>query len=180
MVTRFFREDLAGRQVFLFVTAEVLDQVASRFSLDHTDFIRAIAGEPGSIEASQVAQRAVRLCATGRWRNSPTVVYPPYVAHLCLFVYAAATDEAEDLAGHSYYPRLRRILELPENEGSLAGFQELSDRVWTDPVSYTHLPHALLEFRRCPKGLSSAPSRVDVRVFGEYSPSNIQRFHARS
>ena len=132
MVTRFFREDLAGRQVFLFVTAEVLDQVASRFSLDHTDFIRAIAGEPGSIEASQVAQRAVRLCATGRWRNSPTVVYPPYVAHLCLFVYAAATDEAEDLAGHSYYPRLRRILELPENEGSLAGFQELSDRVWTD------------------------------------------------
>jgi len=98
MVTRFFREDLAGRQVFLFVTAEVLDQVASRFSLDHTDFIRAIAGEPGSIEASQVAQRAVRLCATGRWRNSPTVVYPPYVAHLCLFVYAAATDEAEDLA----------------------------------------------------------------------------------
>jgi hypothetical protein len=132
MVSRFFREDLAGRQVFLFATAEVLDEVGSKFSLGHSDYVRAIAGPPGSVEASQVAQRAVRLCASGKWRDAPGAVYPPYLAHLCLFVYAAATDEAEDLAGHSYYPRLRRVLGLPENEGSLAGFQDLSDRVWTD------------------------------------------------
>jgi len=132
LIARFFREDLAGRQVFLYVTAEVLDQVASAFSMDHTDFVSAIAGPPGSFEASQVAHRAVKICDRGHWRDSSEAIYPPYVAHLCLFAYAAASDEAEDLAGHSYYPRLRRLLGLPEDEGALSGFHELSDRVWND------------------------------------------------
>jgi hypothetical protein len=132
LATRFFRTEMAGRQVFLFATGELLDEVASTFSLTHSDFVRGVAGLPGSERARLVAQRAVNLCSNGQWRKRSSVFFPPYVAHLCLFVYAAGIDEVQEMAGNSYYPKLRRVLGLPETGGAITDFDELSDRVWTD------------------------------------------------
>jgi hypothetical protein len=76
-----------------------------------------------------VARRAVALKERWRRGRSPDEP-PPYIAYLALFVIAAGTDD-EDLPEHAYYPRLRRLLGLPEEGGALPDFDRLQE-VWRD------------------------------------------------
>jgi hypothetical protein len=125
-----FREEFAGRRVFLFVTEDDLDVIGRDMGAGLESFFRAVTGgPPGDPKAALVARRAVAQKDSWR-RRRPLEGPPPYIAYLALFVIAAGTDD-EDLPEHAYYPRLRRQLGLPETGGALPDFYGLQD-VWRD------------------------------------------------
>ena len=124
----FFREEFAGKQIFLFVDEGLIADLARKHDLPDNSFL-TVAGAPGP-NAANVASRCLAYCDRGRWRDSPAAVYPPYLVHLALFALAAGLDE-HDLPDNAYYNRLRRYLGLPD-DGHLTGFDRLGDEVWKD------------------------------------------------
>src|SRR4051812_45143972 len=104
----FFREELAGRPIFLFVDEGLLGALEKKHDLPEDSFLSAIA--PG-VDARNVAARCLELCNKGGWRSATGLFYPPYLGYLALFVLAAGLEE-EDLPDNAYYNRLRRYLGL--------------------------------------------------------------------
>jgi hypothetical protein len=122
LATHFFRPEMAGRSVFLYVTQELLDDLGARTSDTWRDFVAAAkAGHPWRpSNLHNVCQKALHCLETWRLHNLP---YPPYLPYLGLFVLAAGKEG--DFAPHAYYPRLRELLgEL--GGGMYPGF----DRMW--------------------------------------------------
>jgi hypothetical protein len=130
VVRYLFREELAGRRVFFFISEDDLGKIAAELGSSAEAFFEAVrGGPPGDPRAAQVARRAVAL--KDSWRHRSQVEgLPPYAAYLALFVVAAGTDD-EDIPEQAYYPRLRRLLGLPEQGGALPEFHKLLD-VWHD------------------------------------------------
>lgn len=125
LANHFFNSSNIGRQVFLFVTPDLIAELGSRIGLGAETFKSSVAGN----DPAQIAIRALNLCGEGRWRNTRQEV-PQYIAYLSFFVLAAGTDE-EDFAPHNYHSRLRRMLDLP-GRGAVAGFNRLGSEVWHD------------------------------------------------
>ena len=128
IVEHFFREELAGKQVFLFVDDGLVTDIERRNDFPPGSF-RDIVGAD-SPSAVKVAQRCLTCCDNGGWRTKAGSVYPPYLVFLALFSMAAGIDEP-DLPDHAYYNRLRRYLGLPDG-GQLPGFGRVGDEVWKD------------------------------------------------
>jgi hypothetical protein len=125
IAAHFFKNEMAGRSVHLYVTEELIKGLGQESGADFSDFIEAIKiGLPGA--------KRKGLCVKAwetqeNWRRQ--LDYPPYVGYLALFVLAAGIEG--DFATHSYYPRLRTLLGEEPTTGGYPSFDRMS-KLWED------------------------------------------------
>lgn len=122
----FFRPEMAGQSVWLYLTEEVIQELASQLGNEGlSDFVAAVKTGPDWVRARGLCQRALQ--AYHAWRDSG-LQFPPYLAYLALFVLAAGREGG--FAVHAYYPRLRALLNEP-GEGPLPSFDRMLE-LWDD------------------------------------------------
>src|SRR5215211_7041218 len=119
IASHFFRPEMAGRRVFLFITEDVLLEI-SKDSNGVNDFIEAVKAGPPNITRQGLCQRALQIMQD--WR-SKHFSFPPYIAYLALFVLSAGKEG--DFAPHAYYPRLRSLLGEEPIAGQYASFDRM-------------------------------------------------------
>jgi hypothetical protein len=126
LASHFFRPEAAGRQVFLFVTEELLDRLGAETGDTWLNFVSTVkAGHPWRPPGNLgLCQKALHCFQT--WRQQERQI-PAYIAYLGLFVLAAGM-EWDDLPRNAYYPRLRRLIH-EEGHGEVSGFTEM-DQLW--------------------------------------------------
>jgi hypothetical protein len=121
----FFRPEHEGRRIFLYVTPDVLREIADSNGAVE-DFIAAVkSGAPGNTRQG-LCQRALQTFE--QWHNRDGA-FPPYVAYLGLFVLAAGIEG--NFAPHAYYPRLRQLLGEEPAIGQYPSFQRML-ALWDD------------------------------------------------
>jgi hypothetical protein len=127
LAAHFFRPEMAGRCVFLYVTQELLDELGGPTGDTWRDFVAAAkAGHPWRpSNLRNVCQKATHCLET--WRHHD-FVYPPYIPYLGLFVLAAGKEG--DFAPHAYYPRLWGLLS-EAGSGMVPGFERMW-QLWED------------------------------------------------
>ena len=127
----FFRPELAGQPVWLYVTDDLIQQLGAETGGGGvTDFVAAVKAGPPWSTAGGLCQRALQACEG--WRDQG-LDYPPYIAYLSLFVLAAGLEG--DFARHAYYPRLRALLR-EGGEGELPSFARMLE-LWDDLESWS-------------------------------------------
>lgn len=125
IAAHFFKHEMAGRSVHLYVTEELITDIGQNYGADFSDFIEAIkTGLPGA--------KRKGLCVKA-WETQENWLreldYPPYIGYLALFVLAAGIEG--DFATHSYYPRLRTLLGEEPTPGQYPSFDRMS-KLWED------------------------------------------------
>jgi hypothetical protein len=125
IAAHFFKNEMAGRSVHLYVTEELITDIGQNYGADFLDFIEAIKiGLPGA--------KRKGLCVKA-WETQENWLreldYPPYIGYLALFVLAAGIEG--DFAAHSYYPRLRTLLGEEPTTGQYPSFDRMS-QLWED------------------------------------------------
>ena len=125
IAAHFFKNEMAGRSVHLYVTEELITDIGQNYGADFLDFIEAIKiGLPGA--------KRKGLCVKA-WETQENWLreldYPPYIGYLALFVLAAGIEG--DFAAHSYYPRLRTLLGEEPTTGQYPSFDRMS-KLWED------------------------------------------------
>jgi hypothetical protein len=120
----FFNEDMAGREVLLYVNREVIEAIGREGGAGLQDFIKAVKAGPNYAWPGNVCEKAF-----GLFKMPRTVAkeYPLYIAYLVLFVYAATIDGGFD--DKAYYPRLCKALGEQIATGSYPGFERMA-RLW--------------------------------------------------
>lgn len=106
---RFFNGDKSGREVLLYVNKDLIDDIGSTQGADMDDFIEAIKQGPPWAARGEVCHKALR--AYMEWRKRG-LKYPPYIGYLAFFVLAAGAEGP--FAPHAYYPRLWKLLKIPD------------------------------------------------------------------
>lgn len=122
----FFKPDMAVRPVWLYVSEDTIIEVGKPLNAEVTDFIVAIKEGPPWASAEGLCQRALQTFRG--WRDRGDLEFPPYIAYLSLFVFAAGVEG--DFAQHSYYPRLRSVLEERQRDQP-PSFNRMID-LWDD------------------------------------------------
>src|SRR4051794_39882083 len=81
VAARFFRPDMAGRRVFLYVTDETIAEVTASLGKTRDAIVAVVrdGGPPWVNSSSGLCQRALE--ALHGWRDR-TLPYPPYVGYL--------------------------------------------------------------------------------------------------
>jgi len=125
IAAHFFRLEMAGRRVFLFLTEDVLHEVSGG-TAGVDDFMEAIKIGPPNVTRQGLCQRALQIMQGWRTLNFP---FPPYIAYLALFVLAAGLEG--DFASHAYYPKLRSLLGEEPKPGQYPSFDQMVT-VWDD------------------------------------------------
>lgn len=126
IAAHFFSDSQAGRPVYLYVNEDVIGTIGKRIGHDRQHFVWTVdVVGPDWARHQGLCQRALE--GLYGWRDRG-LKYPPYLAYLALFVLAAGLDG--DFAPHAYYPRLRRLLDMPFG-GMLASFDRMLD-LWDD------------------------------------------------
>ena len=105
LAQHFFRPEMAGRSVYLYVIDEVIAEAGDLLDPEVDDFTAAVKSGAPWVTREGLCQQALQSFEQWRTRDLP---YPPYVGYLCLFVLAAGVEG--DFAPHAYYPRLRHLL----------------------------------------------------------------------
>lgn len=126
IATRLFRSELGGRQVLLFVSNDLIEDIGGPGSVP--SFVAAVdAGPPWVPSHIGLCQKALKTLEGWRGRG---LEYPPYVAYLALFVLAVGV--AGPFPAHAYYPRLRALLGWPDvNGGRPPSFDRMLE-LWED------------------------------------------------
>jgi len=135
IAAHFFRPEMAGRRVFVFLTEDVLHEVSGGM-LGVDDFVEAIKIGPPNVTRSGLCQRALQLMQGWRQHN---FTYPPYIAYLALFVLAAGKEG--EFAAHAYYPRLRSLLGEEPTPGQYPSFDKMVS-IWDDLDSWSNKDRA--------------------------------------
>lgn len=127
-----FRPDMAGREVLLAVTDDMIEQVGGKGRL--REFVAAVEqGPPWADPALGLCKNAKRTLDGWRGRG---LQFPPYIGYLALFVLAVGVQG--DFPGYAYYPRLRTLLAWPDiNAGTLPSFEEMY-HLWYDLEVWSH------------------------------------------
>ena len=125
LAAHFFRPEFAGRRVFLYVTPDLLAEIAGPSNAIQ-DYVTAVKGGPPGATRQGLCQRAVHTLE--RWRDRRGTS-PPYIGYLGLFVLAAGVEG--DFASHAYYPRLRQLLGEEPVTGQYPSFQRMWE-LWVD------------------------------------------------
>lgn len=121
----FFNSGRAGQPVHLEVSEDLISRLYRSFGAHDLRFVEAVKQGPPWATREGFCQRALQASESWRARD---LDYPPYVAYLCLFVLAAGLGG--EFAPHAYYPRLRRLLRLPDG-GMLPSFDRMFE-LWED------------------------------------------------
>lgn len=115
IAAHFFREDNAGKLVFLNVSQSLIRQLgkanglASEECLD--SFLVGVRKGYGYVSDLDVFDAAMRwLDIANVWEGNEDFPYPPYVAYLGLTVLAAGYNPKDEFSSHEYYPRLNHLL----------------------------------------------------------------------
>jgi hypothetical protein len=119
VAAHFFRPEHEGRRIFLYVTPDVLGEIAGSEGAVE-DFVTAVKSGPSGTTRQGLCQRALQTFE--QWRNRGGV-FPPYVGYLALFVLAAGIEG--DFAPHAYYPRLRQLLGEEPTIGQYPSFHRM-------------------------------------------------------
>lgn len=125
LARQFFREENAGRRVFLYVTGEVVTKLGTTASAI-SDFVEAVQVGPPWVTRGGLCQRALQAMDGWRLRDCE---YPPYIGYLAAFVLAATLDGP--FPSHAYYPRLNTLLGKPPDTGTPASFNRMYE-LWSD------------------------------------------------
>lgn len=125
VAAHFFRPEHEGRRIFLYVTPDVLVEIAGSDAAV-SDFVTAVKSGPPGTTRQGLCQRALQTF--DEWRNRGGV-FPPYVGYLAMFVLAAGIEG--DFAPHAYYPRLRQLLGEEPTIGQYPSFQRMLT-LWDD------------------------------------------------
>src|SRR5262249_26499416 len=125
LVDHFFKADRAGRQVYLYVTEELIRMLGEGEGLGIADFAAAVKAGPPWPTREGLCQRAMQGLDAWRSRDRQR---PPYVGYLALFVLAAGIEG--DYAPHAYYPRLRQLVGYPDGS-TLPSFDRMLE-LWDD------------------------------------------------
>jgi hypothetical protein len=124
IAAHFFHPDMAGKNVYLYVTLELISSLGQDDGLDFANFIN-------SVKAGFIAKRLAQgLCQDALWSMRQKIgLYPSYLGYLALFVLAAGIEG--DFDPKSYYPRLRQLLNEPIATGTYPDFSEMW-QLWQD------------------------------------------------
>lgn len=125
LAARFFNSDMAGRNVYLYVNQEMIDEM-ERAMPEAGTFRVAVVGPPTDVDrCERVCQRALEAFTGWRERGS---LYPPYIGYLILFVLAG--DMSGDFAPNAYYPRLWEL--MVERRNGMVRYFDHMDQLWED------------------------------------------------
>jgi hypothetical protein len=128
LANHFFRPEFAGRQVYLYVTEELIAELGRDFGSDVADFVAAVDSGPEWAHAGENLCQRAYLTYEG-WRERG-LDRPPYIGYLGLFALAAVVEG--DWAPHAYYKPLRWLLGLPLEGGALPSFRPKMLDLWDD------------------------------------------------
>jgi hypothetical protein len=123
---RFFNNEMAGREVLVYVNKEMIEQLGMAAGADVEDFIQCIKVGPDWIENGGLCQKALKLFSN--WRDYE-LEYPPYIAYLGFFVLAATIEG--DFNQKAYYPRFWDLLGEIDKSGTPQQFGK-TEMLWED------------------------------------------------
>jgi hypothetical protein len=125
VAAHFFKPESEAHRVFLYVTPEVLTEIAASDGAV-ADFVTAVKCGPPGTTRQGLCQRALQIFEHWRTRGG---LFPPYVGYLAMFVLAAGIEG--DFAPHAYYPRLRQLLGEEPIAGQYPSFPRMLE-LWDD------------------------------------------------
>ncbi|MTJ50025.1 hypothetical protein [Dolichospermum sp. UHCC 0259] len=114
---------MAGRNVYLYVTEDLINSLGTSKESTCQDFIQTVKNTLGINSICKKASDSNK-----RWRYQRQG-YPPYIGYLALFVLAAGTEG--DFSPNAYYPRLRELLGEKPTSGQYPDFDEMQT-LWKD------------------------------------------------
>ncbi len=123
----FFNPEEAGKEVLLYVNQDIIEEIGQPYGCGLPDFINAVKTGPGWTTRSGFCQMALQTCINWRAKG---LEYPPYIAYLACFVLAGGTETDMKVKESAYYPRLRKLLGLPD-DARFASFSRVSV-LWDD------------------------------------------------
>jgi hypothetical protein len=126
IASHFFHPNMAGKNVYLYVTQELIIGLGQDKGVGFADFIQAV--KTGCRKQSEGLCKDARAIMKLRFGEYPDK-YPSYIGYLALFVLAASVDG--EFATHSYYPRLRELLGERNATGTYPNFGEMG-QLWKD------------------------------------------------
>lgn len=125
-VKQYFTISMSGREVLLYVNAEIIDKIGEPYNAGVSDFIETIKKGPPWATGGALCNNAFR--AYIKWRTRG-LDYPPYVNYLVFFVLAGVTETGR--APHSYYPGIWKLLGEDEDRGTPRHFDWMIT-LWDD------------------------------------------------
>ena len=122
IAAHFFHPEMDGKNVYLYITQELIDNLGQDECVGRADFINAVKkGFRANPEG---------ICRDALWSMRQKIgQYPSYIGYLALFVLAAGIEG--DFDPKSYYPRLRKLLNEPITTGTYPDFGEMR-QLWQD------------------------------------------------
>ena len=124
---KFFNEEMAGREVLLYVNEEIIKQLGSEAGVGVEDFIRCIKTGPFWVEEGDICKKALQSYVN--WRDNQQLEYPPYIAYLAFFSLAATIGG--DFDSKAYYPRFWKLLDEHGRSGTPRHFDKMAE-LWVD------------------------------------------------
>lgn len=135
IVDHFFNQDNANKEVILFLTEEVIENIGKEKGMGMKSFIQAIISGISGLNIStveRICEDALKLFQ--EWkdvRKGP----PPYVGYLAFFSLVAAT-QYDEFALNAYYPKFWKLLGSQNKEGVPKRFQYMQE-LWYDLEQWT-------------------------------------------
>lgn len=124
IAAHFFHRDMAEKNVYLYVTQELISDLGQDKGKGFADFIDAVK------TGFRLKLKSEGMCKDALWSMRQKIgQYPSYIGYLALFVLAAGIEG--DFDPKSYYPRLRKLLNEPITTGTYPDFGEMR-QLWQD------------------------------------------------
>jgi len=125
IASHFFYPNMAGKNVYLYVTQELIIGLGQDTGVGFSDFINAVK------TGFRIKRQSEGICKDALWSMKLRIdkQYPLYIGYLALFVLAAGVDG--EFATHAYYPRLRELLGESNATGTYPDFGEMW-QLWKD------------------------------------------------
>ncbi|MEH7379108.1 hypothetical protein V7138_01300 [Bacillus sp. JJ1533] len=127
----FFNEDMAGKEVLLFVDEALINEIGSKIGKNTDNFISSVIEGPPWVNVrsnSGICRKAIQTYKN--WRLKKKIKYPPYIGYLALFVLAGYVED-ENYSPNAYYPKLRSLLREDEGGGQYPFFNQMIN-LWMD------------------------------------------------